>query len=245
MKTSIKGLIEIAREEGLVPAPYLDAVGVWTFGLGHAETSGLAPNPRNMPRGMPADLDGAIREAFRLFRDHLGVYERGVRKAVNVRMTQQQFDACVSLCFNIGTGGFARSSVARHFNAGRVDKAATAFLAWNKGRVDGKLVRIEGLARRRAREKLIFETGRYPGGSVPVFSVSASNKPIYSRVARQLSEADVAEYLSARTVYPAPTRPTTPPRPPSAPQRPAPAPKGLLAALLSRLLRFLNIGGPA
>jgi len=43
----------------------------------------------------------------------------------------------------------------------------------------------------------------------------------------------------------APTRPATPPRPPSAPQRSASAPNGILAALLSRLLRFLNIGGPA
>jgi len=43
----------------------------------------------------------------------------------------------------------------------------------------------------------------------------------------------------------APTRPATPLRPPSAPQRPAPAKKGFLDALLSRLLRFLNIGGPS
>ena len=195
MKTSIKGLIEIAREEGLVPAPYLDAVGVWTFGIGHAATSGLEPDPSKMARGMPADLDAAIALSFKLFRDHLGVFERGVLRAITVPMTQAQFDACVSLCFNIGAGAFGKSSVARHMNAGNASKAANSFLLWNKGRVNGKLVRIEGLANRRDREKLIFETGRYPGGTIPVMAVSASNRPVYSRVVRHLTEAQATVYL--------------------------------------------------
>ena len=195
MKTSIKGLIEIAREEGLVPAPYMDAVGVWTFGIGHAATSGLEPDPSKMARGMPADLDAAIALSFKLFRDHLGVFERGVLRAITVPMTQAQFDACVSLCFNIGTGRFGKSSVARHMNAGNPSDAANSFLLWNKGRVNGKLVRIEGLANRRDREKRIFETRRYPGGTIPVMSVSASNMPVYSRVVRHLTEAQATAYL--------------------------------------------------
>ena len=195
MKTSIKGLIEIAREEGLVPAPYLDSVGVWTFGIGHAATSGLEPDPSKMARGMPADLDAAIALSFKLFRDHLGVFERGVLRAITVPMTQAQFDACVSLCFNIGTGRFGKSSVARHMNAGNPSDAANSFLLWNKGRVNGKLVRIEGLANRRDREKRIFETRRYPGGTIPVMSVSASNMPVYSRVVRHLTEAQATAYL--------------------------------------------------
>ena len=195
MKTSIKGLIEIAREEGLVPAPYLDSVGVWTFGIGHAATSGLEPDPSKMARGMPADLDAAIALSFKLFRDHLGVFERGVLRAITVPMTQAQFDACVSLCFNIGTGRFGKSSVARHMNAGNPSDAANSFLLWNKGRVNGKLVRIEGLANRRDREKRIFETRRYPGGTTPVMSVSASNRPVYSRVVRHLTEAQATVYL--------------------------------------------------
>ena len=202
MKTSIKGLIEIAREEGLVPAPYMDAVGVWTFGIGHAATSGLEPDPSKMARGMPADLDAAIALSFKLFRDHLGVFERGVLRAITVPMTQAQFDACVSLCFNIGTGRFGKSSVARHMNAGNPSDAANSFLLWNKGRVNGKLVRIEGLANRRDREKLIFETRRYPGGTIPVMSVSASNMPVYSRVVRHLTEAQATAYLRPSVSHP-------------------------------------------
>ena len=231
MKTSIKGIIEIAREEGLVPAPYLDAVGVWTFGIGHAATSGLKPDPGKMARGMPADLDAAIALSFKLFRDHLGVFERGVLRAITVPMTQAQFDACVSLCFNIGAAGFGKSSVARHMNAGNPSKAANSFLLWNKGRVNGNLVRIEGLANRRDREKRIFETGRYPGGTIPVMAVSASNKPVYSRVVRQLSEAQVTAYLQ-----PPVSRTVARPAPVAAPDTPAP-----VTSLWALILRLLGV----
>ena len=69
-KMSDRGLLALARHEGLVPAPYLDVKSVWTFGIGHTAAAG-APDPATMPRGMPADLDTAIRESFRLFRADL------------------------------------------------------------------------------------------------------------------------------------------------------------------------------
>jgi lysozyme len=41
------------------------------------------------------------------------------------------FDACVSLAFNIGADGFARSTVAREIRAGNKRAAADAFLNWS------------------------------------------------------------------------------------------------------------------
>ena len=102
MQTSPRGLVALVRHEGIVPAPYLDTARVWTFGIGHAETSGLPPNPRLMPRGMPVDWRATLPEVFRLFRLRLAPYERGVRQAVKVTISQPEFDALVSLCFNIG-----------------------------------------------------------------------------------------------------------------------------------------------
>jgi lysozyme len=198
VKTSTKGLIEITISEGLVPAPYIDAVGVWTFGTGHAETSGLEPNPRTMPRGMPITktaLATAIALSFTLFRTHLEVYEKGVDKALNVPVSQAQYDACVSLCFNIGTGGFGKSSVARHINSGDLERAGKSFLLWNKGTINGKKTVIAGLSARRAREKALFDTGRYQGGMVPVFGLNGDNTPNYRHLVRQLSPTDVAEHL--------------------------------------------------
>ena len=91
------------------------------------------------------------------------------------------------------------------------------------------MVRIEGLANRRHREKLIFETGRYPGGTIPVMAVSASNKPAYSRVVRQLTEAQVTAYLQ-----PPVSRPT--PRP--APHDTSAPATGIMATLMA-ILRSL------
>ena len=58
-KMSDRGLLALARHEGIVPAPYLDVRQVWTFGVGHTAAAG-APDPARPPRGMPADLDAKV-----------------------------------------------------------------------------------------------------------------------------------------------------------------------------------------
>ena len=59
-------------------------------------------------------------------------YEQAVEKALKVEVTQQEFDALVSLCYNIGPVGFARSSVVKRLNVGNREGAAEAFMMWNK-----------------------------------------------------------------------------------------------------------------
>jgi lysozyme len=213
--TSKNGLVAIARHEGIVPAPYLDSAGVWTFGIGHAETSGLPPNPRLMPRGMPSDVAAVLPEAFKLFRARIQPYEAGVRNAVKVPVAQHEFDALVSLCFNIGPGGLAGSSVIRHLNAGNRAAAADAFRAWNKHRDGaGKLVVSAGLVRRRAEERALFLTGEYPSGSVPVYSVDATGR--LGRVIDTMSEAQVLRAVDAAPAR-QPSHVTSPPPPPNNP----------------------------
>jgi hypothetical protein len=70
MRTTDRGLLALARHEGIVPAPYLDVKRLWTFGIGHTAAAG-ALDPARMPRGMPVDLDAGIAQAFRLFRADL------------------------------------------------------------------------------------------------------------------------------------------------------------------------------
>ena len=60
----------------------------------------------------------------------------------------------VSIAFNIGTGGFARSSVLRRHNARDFTGAADAFLLWNKG--GGRV--LAGLVRRRKAERDLYPT---------------------------------------------------------------------------------------
>ena len=74
---------------------------------------------------------------------------------VNVPLTQGQFDALVSLVFNIGAGQLQRSTLLRKLNAGDLAEAAEEFLRWNKS--SGKVA--EGLRRRRVAEMRVFGGG--------------------------------------------------------------------------------------
>lgn len=60
-----------------------------------------------------------------------------------------QLSAAISLAYNIGTGGYCRSTVDRRFDAGQWRAACDAFLMWNKA--GGKVV--NGLDRRRRAER--------------------------------------------------------------------------------------------
>ena len=64
----------------------------------------------------------------------------------------------LSLTYNIGTGAFSTSTVLRKVNSGDIAGAADAFLLWDKGTVDGQLVVIPGLLKRRQAERTVFLT---------------------------------------------------------------------------------------
>jgi len=71
-------------------------------------------------------------ESEEIFIRDLKKYETTVNKAVKVPITQNQFDALTSLCFNIGQSAFAKSTVVRRLNQGDVQGAANAILMWSK-----------------------------------------------------------------------------------------------------------------
>ena len=49
MQMTERGLLALAGHEGVVPAPYRDSTGTWTFGIGHTAAAG-PPDPANAPR---------------------------------------------------------------------------------------------------------------------------------------------------------------------------------------------------
>ena len=90
--------------------------------------------------------------AIQLAKNVVKSFEARVNKSILLPMTQNQFDAMVLLCYNIGESGFARSSVVRNFNASNLQKAADSFLLWNKA---GGVV-SKGLTNRRNTERSLF-----------------------------------------------------------------------------------------
>jgi lysozyme len=77
-----------------------------------------------------------------------------VEEHCTVPLTDNQFAALVSICFNIGAANFDRSTLLKDLNASDTTDAAAQFLVWDKQRG----VKLAGLDRRRAAEKALFET---------------------------------------------------------------------------------------
>jgi len=193
MQMTDRGLVALARFEAIVPGPYLDATGMWTFGIGHTAAAG-PPDPEAMPRGMPEDLEAGIRDAFRTFRADLARYEAEVLRAVTVPLAPHEFDALVSFHYN--TGGIARAALTRHLNAGNRVAAANAFLNWR---------RPAAIIPRREAERDLFRHGRYPVGPILVWSVDRRGRVDFSRAIRRLTENQAMALLrSASAPVPVP-----------------------------------------
>lgn len=142
MRTS--NIDAIKEHEGLRLVAYLDSVGVWTIGYGDTGP--------DVVKGLTITKE----EAEKRLRKRLVEFEGYVNTYVKVPLKQHQFDALVSLVYNIGPANFKTSTLLKKLNAGDYIGAADQFLVWNKGRVDGKLVVIKGLANRRAKERKQF-----------------------------------------------------------------------------------------
>jgi lysozyme len=195
MKTSDAGIFALALHEGIVPAPYKDSVGVWTFGIGHTAAAG-APDPATMPKGMPADLDRALARVFEVFRQDLPKYEAGVMRALKVPVTQAQFDALVSFHYN--TGAIGRATLVKKLNAGDVAGAAAGFMAWTKPKE---------ITERRRQEQALFAKGVYPSGQVTVWGATPAGNVVWKPVKR-LNMAQVLAMLHGKTEpKPEPARP--------------------------------------
>jgi lysozyme len=144
MKTGKAGIDLIKRFEGWRSKAYRDAIGVWTIGYGH---TAMAGSPKPVPGMTITKVQGEA-----ILRKDLAKYERAVNNAVTVDLNQNQFDALVSFCFNVGPGNLRKSSVLRRTNECRFDDVPGRLLLWN--RAGGKV--LTGLTRRRKAEGALF-----------------------------------------------------------------------------------------
>ena len=145
MKISDTGIGLIKLSEGCILKPYLCSAKVPTIGYGSTR---YEDGRRVTLRDQPISLD----TAERLLRHDLERTVKGVSSFATTKLKQCQFDALVSLAYNIGLEAFKRSTLLRKLNAGDYDGAASEFARWNKagGRV------LAGLSNRRERERATF-----------------------------------------------------------------------------------------
>ena len=138
---------------------YLDPVGIWTIGWGHAITyngrflrgaENRAVARSLFPGGITRD------QAEALLRGDLVDTAAGVARLAPAA-DDNQFAALVSFAFNAGVAALQKSTLMRKLLAGDVAGAADQFLVWNKARnAQGVLVELAGLTRRRRAERALF-----------------------------------------------------------------------------------------
>lgn len=160
MKTSPAGRAMVERNEGLRLDAYPDpATGgdPWTIGYGDC-------GPDVVPGLVITKEDADRRLSNRLAHE----FEPAVNHATTVPTTQAQYDSMISLCYNIGTGGFGNSSVLKKHLARDYAGAANAFLLWDHA--NGRA--LAALTRRRAEERALYLSGAVlaapPTPSVPI-----------------------------------------------------------------------------
>ena len=134
----------IGSWEGVRTVAYRDIVGVPTVCFG--ETRGVKMGDRY-----------TMEECRTMLGDGIIEFEAGMRKCLSRPdvVPEKAYVAFLSLSYNIGTGAFCKSTVARLANAGNYRGACDALTAWNKA--GGKVV--PGLVNRRADERRICLSG--------------------------------------------------------------------------------------
>lgn len=146
LETSENMIAVIKKFEGLRLSVYLCPAGVRTIGYGHA----LRFNEYGIKKITEE-------QAEKYLCDDLKKFENSIKKLVKVPLSQCQFDALVSLVFNIGATNFRNSTLLKYLNNSEYSLAAEQFERWIYA--SGK--KLDGLIVRRKAEKEIFLSGKY------------------------------------------------------------------------------------
>jgi lysozyme len=160
MQISQKGLDLIEKFEGLYLKAYLDPAEIPTIGYGAIRY----PNGKKVKLGDQITEQQA--EAYLLH--ECSQFAQRVERLVTVPLNQNQFDALVSFCYNLGDGALAHSTLLRELNKKNYSGAAAQFPRWNKATVNGVLTVLPGLVTRRAEEKALFESTETGGTPIEV-----------------------------------------------------------------------------
>ena len=153
MKLDRNGIELIASFEGLMLSPYYATElekqkGIVTIGYGstfYEDGTKVQITDAPITKDRALDLLTIVADKFAL----------NVAKLITKEVNQKQFNALVSLAYNIGINAFKVSTVLRLVNNNPNDaNIAKAFLMWNKQ--GGK--ELNGLTKRRIKESALYFT---------------------------------------------------------------------------------------
>jgi lysozyme len=155
MEMSDHGCSLLTQWEGFRNTEYKDAAGLPTIGVGHLLTPAECSAGCVAINGDSVSCSGGLTDSQvqDLLKQDLKRFEEAVTECVAVPIAQNQFDALVSFCFNVGIDDFKKSSLLKALNAGNFADVPDELRRWTSA--GGQ--RVEGLVNRRENEiKLWF-----------------------------------------------------------------------------------------
>lgn len=146
MKLDENGYKLIMQFEGLSLVPYLCSAKVPTIGYGNT----FYPSGKKVTM---QDAPISLATAKWMLKETADKFASDVDKLIKSKITQNQFNAIISIAFNIGIGALGKSTLLRKVNLNPNDPTISAeFGKWNKA--GGKI--LNGLAKRRSIEAKLY-----------------------------------------------------------------------------------------
>lgn len=152
MSTLFAALL-IIMFEGYSARVYTDPAGHGTIGYGHLVTNNIW---YSFDKNGDHQLDR--NEAMDLLIYDIERHNTW-QKDLTVELTEGQFAAISSLAFNLGVNSTAVKRVIFHTNVRQYEEAAAVFGEYTKARINGKLVELAGLVKRREFERAMYLYG--------------------------------------------------------------------------------------
>jgi lysozyme len=154
MPMSAKGQRKLAAWEGCKPRAYRDAAGKLTIGVGHLLTRSELSSGKIWIQGEAVRYAAGLsdRQVLDLLGQDLQGAENAVNECVEVELQQNQFDALVSFCFNVGATAFKNSTLLRRLNQGGYEEVPAQLRRW----VHCSGIVVPGLVSRRQHEIVLW-----------------------------------------------------------------------------------------
>ena len=134
----------VLYSESIVLRGYRDPIGIVTACAGHTRTATMRPY--------------TLPECARLLRDDLAEHDERMMRCVRVPLSDGEHAGYLSFSFNVGTGAFCTSTLARKLNAGDRRGACAELSRW----VYAGGEQLPGLVTRRAAERELCESELAP-----------------------------------------------------------------------------------
>ena len=137
----------IKEFEGFESQAYIDTDGTPVIGYGLSRVS---------RRSVELGDRISVARANTILNKQMQQIQQELDRAITVKLSDRQLSAVASLAFNVGVGQIQQSTLVKKINSGDYIGAANEFLRWDKADVDGRLVQLPGLTRRRQAERQLF-----------------------------------------------------------------------------------------